>query len=285
MRKLTSFLLMLVTSLLLAVPVYAETGVYTFEVGDNISLLHDLDDSLTEDEEQGIVAVISSITKETGFNIAIVITDDIGLSKSDDAVMDFADVYYEKYCGMNTDGILLLLNNDTKYDWISTSGECIDIFYNDIDAMFDNMWYYLDNGDFTGAITTFCNDVYRYNTQDYDYDYEYHYSYEYSSDDVAEDAFVFIFVGIFFTAIALFILIAVVNNSYKLKNTNAAQYMLENSLDFSICSDSFIRTYTTRTRISSSSSSGGSRSRSRSSGSRSHRSSSGGRHGGGGRRR
>lgn len=279
MRKLTSIILMLAASLSFAAPVYAEDGIYTFEVDDNIALLHDLDDSLTYDEEQELVSAIASTSKDTGYNIGVVITDDIGFNKSDYGVMDYADVYYEEYCGKNTDGILLLLNNDTKYDWISTSGDCIDIFYSDIDIMFDNMWYYLDNGDFAGAINMFCNDVYRYQNQDYDYDYEYSYEYD---DDNGEDAFVFIFIGLFFTVVSLLIFTVVINHSYKLKNINAAQYMLKNSLDFSICTDTYIRTYTTKTRISSSSSSG-SRSHSRSS--RSHRSSGGGRHGGGGRRR
>ena len=55
-------------------------------------------------------------------NICIVITDDIG-SKSP---MEYVDDFYDDYT-INTDGVLLLINNDTKIDWISTSGSAIKI--------------------------------------------------------------------------------------------------------------------------------------------------------------
>ena len=89
-----------------------EKGVYTVSIGNNIALLHDLDNSLTEDEESTLINIIVETADRIDSSVAVVITDDIGYDKSDYGVMEFADVYYENYCGMNTDGILLLINND-----------------------------------------------------------------------------------------------------------------------------------------------------------------------------
>lgn len=70
-------------------------------------------------------------------------------------------------------------------------------------------------------------------------------------------------------------------SGYRMKHVVSAQpYIMPDSIVLSVQQDSFVREYTTRTRISSSSSGGRSGGRSSS-----HRSSGGGRHGGGGRHR
>lgn len=265
-----------------------EDGIYTIPVGENYALLHDLDNSLTEDEESELLDNIIEAANTIDSSVAIVITDDIGFDKSDYGVMDFADVYYENYCGINTDGILLLLNNDTKYDWISTSGDCIDTYEYAIDYIFDDIWDYVLEAEYVNAVEGFCSSVIYYGkvyTSDYNNDYSNNYSYEFSYDNYddiyLEDIFgIFIFAS-FIIVIALIIFAGIINSGYRLnKNKSVSNYVLKDSLAFSQKSDTYLRTYTTRTRINSSSGSSGSR---RSGGS--HRSSGGGRHGGGGRRR
>ncbi len=256
-------------------------GIYTVGLeNEHTALLHDLDDSLSSAQEAEILADITEAVQEKDFSIGIVITDDIGADKSDYGVMDFADVYYETYCGINTDGILLLINNDNKYDWISTSGGCIDMFYGRTDPIFDALYDYLVDGNYSFACQRFVQEVKYYSEQDYDYYSDYDY---YFDGDEIEGIFSISVIIIFMAVISVCIFAGSLSSGYKMKqNVSAANYKLENSLIFSQNTDTFLRTYTTTRRVSSSSS--GSRS-GRSGGSRSHRSSGGGRHGGGGRRR
>lgn len=269
----------------------AKNGIHTASLENGYTaLLHDIDNSLTEAEEAQVLTDLMGAVRETDFNIGIVITNDIGDDKSDYGVRDFTDLYYEEYCGMNTDGILLLINNDNKYDWISTSGRCIDIFYGKEDGLFDSMYDFLVSGNYELACQSFVQNVKYYGIKaGYDYDDDYDYDYDddgyhvhIDGDDIGA-GFSFIVFAIFIAIIAVSIFAGVITNSYKMKkNVSAENYKLQNSLAFSQQTDTYIRTYTTRRTVSSSSS----RSRSgRSGGSRSHRSSSGGRHGGGGRRR
>ena len=277
----------------------ANNGIHTASLENgHTALLHDLDDSLTVNEEAQVLTDLMGAVRETGFSIGIVITDDIGDDKSDYGVRDFTDIYYEEYCGMNTDGVLLLINNDTKYDLLTTSGRCIYVFYGKDDGIFDSMYDYLVDGNYGLACQSFVQNVKYYGIKaDYDDDDDYGFEYDYNYDDDGhhlhieandlEGVFGLGFFSFFISIIAVSIFAGSVNSSYKMKkNVSAANYKLENSLVFTQSTDTFLRTYTSRRRVSSSSSSS-SRSRSgRSSGSsRSHRSSSGGRHGGGGRRR
>lgn len=259
-----------------------DLGFYSIATDGNIALLHDADDSLDPEDEDFLIRRVIQASEATDLSVAIIITDDIGTDKSDYGVMDFADVYYENHCGMNTDGILLLLNNDTEYDWISTSGRAIDTFDRSIDYIFDNITDDIKKGNYGGAVSDFCNSVIYYNENvpaaDYsDYDDDHSISLNFSLEAVITTVFtMFVFI-----AIGLLIFSAIIQSGYKLKkNPSVADYVLKDSLKFTQQSDTYLRTYTTRTRVNSSSSGGH-----RSGGSRSHRSSGGGRHGGGGRRR
>lgn len=305
MKKVTSIFTAIITTLIFAVSPSAravseeisesetvqeiygewENGINTEEIDGHVALLHDLDNSLSKDIEQNAMSYIVEAVEETGLSVCVVITDDIGPDKSDHEVVDYADVYYEKYCGRNTDGILLLINNDTKYDWISTSGKCIDMFYDAIDPIFDDMYDYIVDGNFETAIYYFAKNVVYYSNQDYKHYSNYGDDYDGYSDswgDYGEAISInleLLFIAGVFITIALVIFSNVIKTGYSLnKNKSASPYQLKNSLTFSQKSDTYIRTYTTRTRVSSSSSG-------HSGGGRSHRSSGGGRHGGGGRRR
>ena len=256
-------------------------GIYTIPVNSHTALLHDIDNTLTPEEEEVVITRIVETVEDVDFSVAVLITDDIGEDKSDYAVMDFADVYYENYCGMNTDGILLFLNNDTKYDWISTSGRCIDAFDRYIDPIFDSIWDNIQDGNFPSAICGFCNSVTYFNANPIEYNSSYDYDdYDDGFSVDLEMALSSLMIMGIFILIGLLIFGSIIKNNYSLKkNMSVADYVLKDSLALTQKTDTYLRTYTTRTRVNSSSS-GGHRS-----GSRSHRSSGGGRHGGGGRRR
>ncbi|MDR0197648.1 MAG: TPM domain-containing protein [Oscillospiraceae bacterium] len=226
--------------------------------------------------------------KEAGFYVAVLISDDIGENKSDRAVVDYADVYYEEQFGKNTDGILLFINMDNKYDWISTSGYCIQVFSDErIDWVFNVMGNSLDEEQFERTVELFAREVCYYASQGvpdgwYSQDRD-NWS---DPDDVRrqnETIGIITFLLIADVIIA-FIVVKGVKAGYKISPArDAADYLNRSSVKYHQKSDTFIRTYVTSHRIESSS--GGGRSGGRSGGSSTHRSSGGGSHGGGGRRR
>lgn len=276
------------------------TGGSTSDTGIPYTPQYIFDDAnlFSSSEIEELNDLFEGLSTLTGWNVAVVTTNDIGENKSDYAVTDYADVYYEEKFGRDTDGILYLINNDTKYDWISTSGECISYFTDRrIDDLFDFFWDEMVEGEYSLAMKLFAARVqYYYNagipygqyTED-----EYYYDDDgeivFMGDNFIDAAFFMIaemlpvFVSLLFIGGTIVLIVyKCILSGYKLKSkVSAIPYIAPGTVDISTKTDVFIREYTTRTRVSSSSSGGG-RSGGRSS---SHRSSGGGRHGGGGRRR
>lgn len=233
--------------------------------------------------EAGQIAEITeaaeAFAQKSGFNIVICITDDIGEPKTDSRTVEYADLMYEELCGINTDGILFLINNDTEYDYISTSGACIN-YYSDyrIEQILDSVYDYIIDRDFGRAAIKFIDVIEHYydmgkvNTQS-----------EFMGREVEVADFGGMFVMLLFIGgiIGLFIFLGNLKK-YKLEKPSSAFYINRNSLKFSRFADVFLGNFTNR--IYSPRSSGGSGG-GRSGHSSTHRSSGGGRHGGGGRHR
>ncbi len=217
------------------------------------SMVFDYDDSLTDSEEATVNNAIEEATSKYDMNVCIVITDDIG-GKS---AMNYADDFYDDLFGINTDGILLLINNDTKIDWISTSGSAIKKYDDsDIQQMFDNITPKLQNSNFKGASLAFVDSLGN--------------NYNWLSA-----------IGISFgiSAVIAIIICLFIVSRYKLhKSISATNYVCNNKTKMHESRDDFIREYVTKVRIETDSGGGGG-------GTSTHRSSSGGTHGGGGRSR
>lgn len=237
---------------------------------------------LTPSEEKEIISAARSFSDRSNFNIIFVLTDEIGSDKSDRGTMNYADDRYDELCGINTDGILLLINNDTKYDWISTSGSCIN-YYSDnrINRIFDRIYDDIVAGDYCSACLGFvdkCEYYYDQGKANNQVGFE-------SGDGYIELDFMMyaepLVVMLIIVAIAAAIAYNVITSPYKLKKAQTTNYTVPGSLLLSINTTASKGIITTRT-YSPRSSGGGGRSGGRSS---THRSSSGGRHGGGGRRR
>lgn len=274
MKKLVLLLFVSFFVFINAAPASAElSGCYRQSVSDDTAALYDLDGSLSEAEEKELFPMMTELVREMGFSVCVVISDNVGESKTDAQVIDYADLYLENFCGIDGDGILLLINNDTKYDWISTSGCCIDIFSDrDIERIFDYFYDDLKDGNYYNAVNSFCKSLKRYSEND---------SGSASLGDllglVVMSAAWWLFIPVIFTISFVYN----IKKRYELRpQKGAGNYLVTDSIHYSEeKKDTFIRSYV---RVESSSS--GSRS---SSGhhSSTHRSSSGGRHGGGGRRR
>lgn len=219
----------------------------------------------------------SALAEKTGWNICVVITDGLGGKTA----MEYADDYYDEKYGINTDGVLFLYDMDNRY--ISTSGIAVN-YLNDLRVEYlldDADKYYYDFKDFE-AIESVFNNIDKYYDQGIASD-NYTYEGEYAGEDIQariiHNINTAILIGIIAGLVAGFIGLGVVTAKYKFhavpSNNN---YLNKNSIHFLQSRDDYVRTFTTRTRLSSSSGGGGGGSH----GSSTHRSSSGGSHGGGG---
>ena len=278
-RIICVFISVLLCAVFVSIPVSADNSPAAYIIDDA--------DVISDNDEPALLARATEAAEKMGFSIIIASTDDIGSPKTDAHVVEYSDDLYEKYCGINTDGILFLINCDTKYDYISTSGVCIN-YYSDyrIEQIFDYIWDDMVDGKFTSAAYSFISRA--------EYFYEKGKA-NHQQEFLGREIDIFDFAGsfiriLFFTGFAALIVsvsvFAYFSSQYKLEKPDTKKYILENSIYFDVRKDTFVGNITTRTYSPRSTSSGSHSSGGRSSHhSSTHHSHSGGRHGGGGRHR
>lgn len=233
----------------------------------------------SEKDKQEILLHAQTFANKSGFNVVILISDNVGRNKSDRAVVDYADVYYETLCGIDTDGILLLINLDTKYDYISTSGVCIN-YYSDqrIDSMFDWFFNDLKAERYKDAAIHFIDSADYYYRQG-----KANHQFELAGreTDFSEIFVLFVFLA-FFVVIVGCVIYVFNSKAHAIQKPMNNWYTVKGSLLFTQATDTYLGTHTTR--VYSPRSSGGG-SHGGGGHSSTHHSSGGGRHGGGGRHR
>ena len=260
---------------------FASSSAMTAVFADNGQIVIVADDCecLSDSDEREVLLSAQTFADKTGFNVVILITDNVGYDKSDRGVIDYADVYYETLCGINTDGLLLLINNDTEYDYISTSGACIN-YYSDarIDSMFD--WFFDDikAGRYKQAALHFIDSADYYYRQG-----RANNQFELAGKEMDPSEILVVGGVLFVFALSISCIIYSANKQkHMMQKPMNNWYVVKGSLLFSQATNTYVGTHTTR--IYSPRSSGGG---SHGGGGRSstHHSSGGGRHGGGGRHR
>lgn len=273
---------------------------------DNIGI-YDEQDILSDDEEEALSSTIRETADRIDMYVAVVIVGPETYLSSDYDVMAYADDYYDKLFNSgpldeeeDTDGILLLINNSTKYDWITTSGTGQIYFTNDpdnnkVDGIFDDIWDAMLDGDYAEVVRDFCRSIEYYHDEGYsssDYTYLPGKGYGIIKDGmlVWQDAppknymmwLLFILASAGIGIVVAIVVFFAVKSSYKFKSAvNPTSYVCGNNSQLHISTDTFLREHTSKVRMQSSSGGGGGRS----GGGRSHRSSGGRSRGGGGRRR
>lgn len=270
-KKISLSLITALLTMFIILPINAFAD--SSDIDDQISLLSQSELDKLEQER-------SALAEKTGWNIGIVIIDEpVGKSP-----MEFSDDYYEEKYGAYTDGVLFMYG--LKDSYLSTSGIAIN-YLNDyrIELLLDDSdKYFSDFKDFE-AIESVLKSIDKYYDQGIESD-NYTYEGEYAGEDIQarikQNINTAILIGIIAGLVAGFIGLGVVTAKYKFhavpSNNN---YLNKNSIHFLQSRDDYVRTFTTRTRLSSSSGDGGGGSH----GSSTHRSSSGGSHGGGGHSR
>lgn len=262
MKKISSILTVIFLMIAACVTVSAKTE--NTDVFDQAGLFS---------QTEALQNSVSELKEATGWNVAIVTTDDADGKSS----MVYADDFYDQLFGINTDGILYLIDMDNRENYISTSGEAI-LYIDDyrIERILDETTPNLSDGDYDQAAIDFIQTVAKYyadgipeSNADYtiDADGNYEKKREFPLGFAA-------LAGV----IAAVIGVATVLIRYKTHSSPGASiYMDSRETRFRDKRDMYLREYTRSVDISSSSSGGGG------GGSSTHTSSSGGTHGGGGR--
>ena len=228
-----------ICAVMMCIPACADAKPSAFIVDDA--------DAFSDEDERTLAHEAANAAYDTGFNIVIFTSDNVGSNKSDDAVTDFADLKYEELCGMNTDGILLFINFDNKYDRISTSGVCINYFSDyRIDRMWDDMDPYFDKDDYTGVALAFIADVENYyNSGKVNHQTEI-LGGEFDTEYMLENFFsTFMFTG-FIALIAAVGLYSHFSKNYKIEKPETRAYTLKDSLYYTVRSDNFVGNFTNR---------------------------------------
>lgn len=272
--------------------------------------LYDLEDVIPDQEEDALHAEITALSNELDIYVAVVIagTETIWENAGDSTIQSMADEFYDELFNpqsdVDTDGILLLINDVTYYDYLSTSGAAQLYFTNSEadDRVYDLLGALspdLKAGDYAGAVSLFCDlarscweqgipsGYYVYDDDRGQYGYEAEGALCWSES--LPFRYLYSWTGNFLRWTILGAIVAVIcyfmiKRHYRFKTApNPTSYVCQNKTEFRARTDTFLRTHTSKTRINTNSGGGGgggSRG-----GGRSHSSSGGHSHGGGGRHR
>ena len=132
---------------------------------DGLRFVNDDARLLTEDERKELNDTLTQIGKRQGLDVAILTTKDTGGK----ALLDYAMTMYgalEYGQGKNKDGILLVVNMETRKFWMATHGYGITAFTDaGIQYIGEEMTGDLSDGDFAAAFDTFADECDDFITQ------------------------------------------------------------------------------------------------------------------------
>ena len=249
---------------------------------DEVEKVYDFADLLTDLEEDNLYNQVKNYISNTNYDLVLVTT----YENIKNSARDYADDFYDyNYFGINEtrDGVLILIDMDTRELYISTSGYAIKM-YDDyrIERILDDGYNYITSEDYYNTFSSMIDSLEDY----YDEGYS-DFNEELQIDEFGNPYYIkyipYSTVLIIASIITLIVsLIFYYKSRLKIKKLETISYIKgkENIQK----SDQFVNDIVTRTRRSSDSSSYSSGGSSRSGGSSHHSSSSGRSHGGGGRR-
>lgn len=274
MKKVSKVLLTIIFFFIFSINVNALDT--SLKIYDDADLLSDYEEQLLREKAQSFV-------DEYDMDLVIVTTLYNEGKGTEGYAQDFYD-YNGFGVGSTYDGILFLIDRTYGYNdtWMVTTGNAI-LVYDDarIDSILDDIYYVKDNG-YYAMFDTFIDSSSYYaelgiapSNEDMEIDENGNYV-EKREFPLGKSLI------ISFAVSTIVVVILLLKNKMVKKETRAAAYLDQSTINFSRKEDRFITTYTTRTyspRNTSSSGGGGSRG-----GSSISRGSSGRSHGGGGRR-
>ena len=264
-KRLLSFSVVLMLLLITAIPAFAEET-HDPRVVDNAELL-------TQQQITDLTEKVDEISERQQLDVVIVTTK----STEGKSPMAYADDYfdYNNYgYGESKDGVLLLLSMEDRDWWISTTGYGITAFTDaGIQLIGEEIVPYLSAGDYYGGFNMFASEADKFVTQAKSGT-----PYDVGSLPKAKKKF-FNAKGALGSLVAGLVVALIIITSIKSKykpvkfKTNAADYLVDGSLQLTGAFDNFLYSNVSKTARSDSSSGGGSST---------HSGSSGTSHGGGG---
>ncbi len=121
-----------------------------------VGMLKDLENIFTEEQEKELSTLIADAVAETGYNICVVVSDDIG----SDTPREYASKMLDSTFGADSDSILLLICNDFDakecYDWIDMTGDAAMEYYSKTNDIYDRLYSGLDTNGYYAAVIEFC---------------------------------------------------------------------------------------------------------------------------------
>ncbi len=122
----------------------------------SVGVLIDQDNIFTTEQEDELHEYLEAAARKTGYNFAVVVTDDIG----GHTPREYASAQLDSLFGADSNSILLLICNDFDadecYDWIDMTGAAADKYHNKIDDIYDNIYSGLDTSGYYSAVIDFC---------------------------------------------------------------------------------------------------------------------------------
>lgn len=268
----------LLTCLCCALPAAAQRQ---FAECNERCMVYDLQDVLSASEEQEVNGYIRDVCNEMDMYFAVVIVGPQNMDFSSDwEVENYADDLYNDMfnpeAGVDTDGALLVLNNSSMYDYLTTSGAGQFYFTNSdsnnrVFDMLEDITPKLKAENYAGAIKQFCDllaecydqgvpynyyiydDVNGYGTLDSNGVVQY-------SDHKPVPLLLLLGGSIIVGLITAFITYFSIKHHYRFKSAvSPTNYICKNNTVMHEQTDTFLREYTSKTRIQSSSGGGGGR--------------------------
>lgn len=121
-----------------------------------IGTLRDIDDIFSDAQEAELSQLIDEAATKTGYNIAVVVADDIGVKTPREYASDQLDTMFGEY----SDSILLLICNDFDasecYDWIDMTGKAAEEYYDELNDIYDCIYSGLDVSGYYSSVVNFC---------------------------------------------------------------------------------------------------------------------------------
>lgn len=142
--------------------VFALLLVFAVPAVATADLLVDDADILTSGEEMKLSEKLEEASENTGLDIVIVTADGLGGKY----IRDYADDYYD-YNGYGYDGVLLLIDMDSRQWWITGTGDGADIFTSSvINKIGNKLEDDLADEEYEAACNTFITQCVKYAKED-----------------------------------------------------------------------------------------------------------------------
>ena len=121
-----------------------------------VGTLRDTDDIFTDDQEAELRDLIDAAAAASGYNIGVVVADDIGGMSP----REYAQAQLDSIFGEYSDSVLLLICNDFDaeecYDWIDMTGKAVEAHYDHINDIYDCIYSGMDTSGYYASVVNFC---------------------------------------------------------------------------------------------------------------------------------